>query len=57
MRADLDRQLKFPQEITTTSLRPDIVLWSTPTTTVIMVALTVPWEEGKEAAFERKKEK
>ena len=57
MRADLDRQLKFPQEITATSLRPDIVLWSTSTKTVIMVELTVPWEEGMEAAFERKRDK
>ena len=57
MRADLDRQLTFPQEIVTTSLRPDIVLWSTSTKTVIMVELTVPWEEGMEAAFERKRDK
>nr|XP_061825268.1 uncharacterized protein LOC133612115 [Nerophis lumbriciformis] len=56
MKADLDRQLKFPQEITTTLLRPDIVLWSTSTKTVIMVELTVPWEEGMEAAFERKRD-
>lgn len=54
MRADLDRQLKFPVEITTTSLRPDIVLWSTSTKTVIMVELR--WEEGMEAAFERKRD-
>lgn len=57
MRADLDQQLKFPHEITPTSLRPDVVLWSTSMRTVIMVELTVPWEEGMEAAFERKKEK
>lgn len=57
MRADLDRQLKFPQEITATSLRPDIVLCSTAAKTFIMVELTVPWEEEMEAAFERKKDK
>lgn len=28
LRVDLDCQLKFPTEITTTSLRPDIILWS-----------------------------
>ncbi len=28
MRVDLGRQLKFPEEIVVTSLRPDIVLWS-----------------------------
>lgn len=50
------RELKFPQEITTTSLHPDVVLWSTSTRTVIMAELTVPWEEGMEAAFQRNKE-
>lgn len=44
-------------EITATSLQPDIVLCSTPVKTVIIVELTVPWEEGLEAAFERKKER
>ncbi len=57
MKVDLDQQLKFPHEVATTSLRPDIVLWSISARTVIMAELTVPWEEGMEAAFERKKEK
>eukprot|EP00064_Thunnus_orientalis_P000438 superscaffoldBa00000022_g439 len=57
MRGDLDHQLKFPQEITTTSLWPEIMLWSTSTRTVIMAELTVQREEGREAAFKRKKEK
>ncbi|XP_016140413.1 uncharacterized protein [Sinocyclocheilus grahami] len=56
LRADIDHQLKFPQQITITSLRPDIVLWSTIIKTVIMVELTVPWEDGLESAFDRKKE-
>lgn len=55
--ADLSRQLKFPLEITMTSLRPDIVLWSATTKVVIMVELTVPWEEHMEAAHEHKKGK
>lgn len=57
LRADLGRQLKFPQQTVITSLRPDIVIWSTSTKTVIMAELTVPWEVGMEAAFERKREK
>ncbi len=57
MRADLDRQLKFPQVITSTTLRPDIVPWSVPMRSVIMAELTVPWEEGMDVAFERKKER
>lgn len=47
------QQLKFPYEITTTSLWPDTVLWLT----TAMAELTVPWEEFMEAAYERKKEK
>ncbi|ROL44323.1 hypothetical protein DPX16_8745 [Anabarilius grahami] len=55
MAADLAHQLRFWVEIT--FLRPDIILWSTPVKTVIMVKLTVPLEEeGLEVAFERKKE-
>lgn len=57
MRTDLNQQLKFPPEITPTSRRPDIILWSIPTRIVIMAELTVPWEEGMDAACQRKKEK
>ena len=57
MRVDIDRQLQFPREITITSLRPDIVAWSTKVKAVALIELTVPWEEGMEAAFERKKTK
>ena len=55
--ADLDRRLKFPAEITMTALCPDIVHLSAPARVVIMVELTVPWEEQMEAAYERKKDK
>lgn len=44
MRVDLCRQLQFPGEIT--SLRPDIVVWSTKARAVLLIKLTVPWEEG-----------
>lgn len=37
-------------------LRPDM-LWSVPARVVILVELTVPWEEEMEAAYERKKER
>lgn len=43
--ADLNHQLKFPQDITTSSLRLDIVLQSVFARTLIMVELTVSWEE------------
>ena len=54
MEVDLGRQLRFPQEICTTTLRPDVVLWSAAVKSVLLVELTVPWEEGLEAAYERK---
>ncbi|KAL7405964.1 hypothetical protein ABVT39_010967 [Epinephelus coioides] len=54
MRVDLNRQLQFPTEITTTSLRPDIVVWSKKAKSVHLIKLMLPLEEGIEAAFERK---
>lgn len=55
IRVDLGSMLQFPSEITKTSLRPDIVMWSSSTKTVLLIELTVPWEEGVEAAFKRKR--
>nr|XP_061836945.1 uncharacterized protein LOC133619721 [Nerophis lumbriciformis] len=54
MRADLKKQLKFPEEIAHTTLRPDIVLWSRGTKQVVLIELTEPWEERMEEAYERK---
>ena len=45
MLVDLGKKLKFPQEVTHTMLRPDIVMWSKSPKLVILVKLTVPWEE------------
>ena len=53
MSADLGRKLTFPPIVQTT-LRPDIVIWSGQAKKVILVELTVPWEEGCEEAHERK---
>lgn len=53
MRADLNKQPRFPTDITTT-LRPDIVLWSATEKRVLIVKLTVPCEEGKQEVYERK---
>ncbi|XP_061778568.1 uncharacterized protein LOC133569990 [Nerophis ophidion] len=57
MRVDLKKQLKFPEEIAHTTLRPDIVLWSKGTKQVVLIELTVPWEERIEEAYERKLKK
>ncbi|KAJ8415032.1 hypothetical protein AAFF_G00007300 [Aldrovandia affinis] len=54
MEVDLGRQLQFPQEICSTTLRPDVVLWSAAAKSALLIELTVPWEEGLEAAYERK---
>ena len=54
MRANLRKQLKFPEEITHTSLRPDIILWSQGTKQVVLIELTVPWKERMEEAHELK---
>ncbi|XP_033096040.1 uncharacterized protein LOC117100447 [Anneissia japonica] len=53
---DLGKRLQFPQVVYTT-LRPDAVLWSTKSKKLIMVALSVPWEENCEIAYERKRAK
>ncbi|KAL7378001.1 hypothetical protein ABVT39_007243 [Epinephelus coioides] len=47
-----EKLLRFPLEITSTSLQPDIFIWSSLTKTVF-----IPWEDGMEAAFERKKDR
>ncbi len=54
MRADLRKQLKFPGEITTSTLRLDIVLWCRATKQAVFIELTVSWEERMEEARERK---
>ena len=54
---DVGRQLQFPQEICCTTLRPDMVLWTSVQKRALLVELTVPWEEGLAAAHERKRAK
>jgi hypothetical protein len=51
MKADLRRQLRFPPEILSTKLRPDFVIWSSRGRKVIVLELTVPWEERMEDAY------
>ena len=54
MRADLKTRMQFPTEVASTNKRPDIVIWSPSSRQVIIVELTVPWEERMEDAYERK---
>ena len=53
---DLDKKLVFPLEIVATTLRPDMVLWST-MAKLVYVELRVPWEDGVEESYARKKNK
>ncbi len=55
MRVDLGTQLIFPTEITQTTLRPDAVVWATAAKKALIIELTVPWEEGIQAAHEFKR--
>ncbi|TWW62722.1 hypothetical protein D4764_04G0013690 [Takifugu flavidus] len=52
---DVGQQLTFPLEIAATTLRPDLVLWSSSLKSVYIIELTVPWESSAEEAYERKK--
>lgn len=57
LRVDLGKQLQFRREILETFLRPNLVMWSAASKTVLMVELTVPWEGGRKAAHEQKQAK
>ena len=54
---DLNEQLQFPPEVAVTSLRPDVVILSRSTKTVIMLELTVPLEDRSHLAHDRKSSK
>lgn len=51
---DLGKQLKFPDHIAM-FLRPDVVLSSVASRQVLLIELTVPWEDRIEEANERKR--
>lgn len=46
-----------PPHIVRTTLRPDTAVWSEQAKKVILLYLTVPWEEGCDEAHERKRPK
>ena len=55
MQVDLGGKLVVPQEIASTNLRPDIVLWSRSRMRIHFIELTVLWEALVVEAYERKK--
>ena len=54
---DLEKQLRFPQHIVSTTLRPDILLVSEITKNIAIMELTVPWEDHLGEAHKRKRTK
>ena len=49
--------MRFPQHIVSSGLRPDILLVSESTKNIIIMELTVPWEDRLGEANERKRTK
>ena len=52
--ADVNGQLKFPSVVTTTRLRPDLIIYSTSIKKIVWWVLTCPCEERISAAHELK---
>lgn len=50
MTADIERQLKIARHITQSKLRTDIILVSEATKQLVLLELTVPWEDRMEEA-------
>ena len=50
-------RLVFPIEITVTNLRPDILIYSRLSKQIIIMELTVPWEDRMGEANARKRDK
>lgn len=50
MDVDLGRQLHFPGEICSTTLQPDMVLWTAASKSVQLVKQIVAWEERRKKA-------
>lgn len=55
MRVDKGGKLITPQEIASTKLRPDTVLWFRRRRKIYFIELTGPWEASVVEAYERKK--
>lgn len=54
MKVDIGKKLVFPVHMAVTKQRPDIILFSEAAKTVVLVELTVPWEERMEESHELK---
>ena len=54
---DVQKKLRFPEEIAATSMRPDMLLISRESKTIHIVELTVPWEDRLNISHELKTSK
>ena len=54
VQTDIGSQLSIPKEIVDTSLRPDMIVISEASKTIVLIELTVPWEDRMEEAHELK---
>ncbi|KAI2661305.1 Glutamyl-tRNA(Gln) amidotransferase subunit A [Labeo rohita] len=57
LKVDLGKQLKIPETIATTTLRPDMVLFSESSRQMVLLELTKPWKDRMEESFKRKRAK
>ena len=57
LEVDLDRQLKIPEDIISTRLRPDMIMYSRSSKQIAIAELTVPIEERVEISNELKRSK
>ena len=57
VQADIGKQLSIPRHIVQTNLRPDIVLTSESTKCMVLIELTVPWEDRIDESNELKRAK
>ena len=55
MEVNLGSKLHFPEALLSTTLRPDIIMWSPEGKKILLVELTVPWDEDCEEAPEKRK--
>lgn len=55
LKVHLGRQLRSPENIAETTLRPDIDLVSETTRQAVLLELTIPREDWMEEAFEKKR--
>lgn len=51
---DFGKHLQFPEHITSTTVRPDTAIFSNSTKQVIIVELSMPWEECSDRAQEER---